>query len=90
LLPFDRASAWEAAAFLLLGLFGVEVTTSDLVSTLVAAIVGGMLIDAFDLDHLAKKMNITTNNRSLNERCQRPTLDVFTTDSSGNSSPSTS
>jgi hypothetical protein len=55
----------EIAAFLLLGLFGVEITAIYLVSALVAAIVGGVVIDAFDLDHLVKDVRITTNDRTV-------------------------
>jgi len=53
------------AAFLLLGLFGVEVTAIYLVSALVAAIVGGIVIDTFDFDHLVKDVKITTNGRTV-------------------------
>jgi uncharacterized membrane protein YraQ (UPF0718 family) len=53
------------AAFLLLGLFGVEVTAIYLVSALVAAIVGGIVIDTFDLDHLVKDVRITTGDRTV-------------------------
>jgi uncharacterized membrane protein YraQ (UPF0718 family) len=55
----------EIAAFLLLGLFGVEITAIYIVSALVAAIVGGVVIDTFDLDHLVKDVRITTNNRTV-------------------------
>jgi Predicted permeases len=55
----------EIAAFLLLGLFGVEVTAIYLVSALIAAIVGGVVIDTFDLDHLVKDAKITTNDRTV-------------------------
>ena len=55
----------EIAAVLLLGLFGVEVTAVYLVSALVAAIVGGIVIDAFDLDHLVKDVQITTGDRTV-------------------------
>jgi uncharacterized membrane protein YraQ (UPF0718 family) len=53
------------AAFLLLGLFGVEVTAIYLVSALVAAIIGGIVIDTFDLDHLVKDVRITTGDRTV-------------------------
>ena len=53
------------AAFLLLGLFGVEVTAIYLVSALVAAIIGGIVIDMFDLDHLVKNVRITTGDRTV-------------------------
>ncbi|PSP41620.1 permease [Halobacteriales archaeon QH_10_70_21] len=53
------------AAFLLLGLFGVEVTAIYLVSALVAAIIGGIVIDTFDLDHLVKNVRITTGDRTV-------------------------
>ena len=53
------------AAFLLLGLFGVEVTAIYLVSALVAAVVGGVVIDTFDLDHLVKDVRITTGDRTV-------------------------
>jgi hypothetical protein len=55
----------EIAAVLLLGLFGVEITAIYLVSALVAAIVGGVVIDTFDLDHLVKDVRITTNDRTV-------------------------
>jgi len=55
----------EIAAFLLLGLFGVEITAIYLVSALVAAIIGGVVIDTFDLDHLVKDVRITTNGRTV-------------------------
>jgi len=55
----------EIAAFLLLGLFGVEITAIYLVSALVAAIIGGIVIDTFDLDHLVKDVRITTNDRTV-------------------------
>ena len=55
----------EIAAFLLLGLFGVEITAIYLVSALIAAIVGGVVIDTFDLDHLVKDVRITTNDRTV-------------------------
>ena len=53
------------AAFLLLGLFGVEVTAIYLVSALIAAVVGGVVIDTFDLDHLVKDVRITTGDRTV-------------------------
>jgi uncharacterized membrane protein YraQ (UPF0718 family) len=53
------------AAFLLLGLFGVEVTAIYLVSALVAAIIGGSVIDTFDLDHLVKDVRITAGDRTV-------------------------
>ncbi|MEF8775568.1 MAG: permease [Haloarculaceae archaeon] len=55
----------EIAAFLLFGLFGVEVAAIYLVSALVAAIVGGIVIDTFDLDHLVKDVRITTKDRTV-------------------------
>jgi len=55
----------EIAAVLLLGLFGVEITAIYLVSALVAAIIGGVVIDTFDLDHLVKDVRITTNDRTV-------------------------
>ncbi len=55
----------EIAAFLLLGLFGVEVTAIYLISTLIAAIVGGVIIDILNLDHLVKNVQITTNDRTV-------------------------
>jgi uncharacterized membrane protein YraQ (UPF0718 family) len=55
----------EIAAFLLLGLFGIKVTAIYLVSALVAAIVGGIVIDTFDLGHLVKDVRITTNDRTV-------------------------
>ena len=55
----------EIAAFLLLGLFGVEVTAIYLVSALVAAVVGGVVIDTLDLDHLVKDARITTDDRTV-------------------------
>lgn len=55
----------EIAAFLLLGLFGVEITAIYIVSALVAAIIGGVVIDTFDLDHLVKDVRITTNDRTV-------------------------
>ena len=55
----------EIAAFLLLGLFGVEITVIYIVSALVAAIIGGVVIDTFDLDHLVKDVRITTNDRTV-------------------------
>ena len=55
----------EIAAFLLLGLFGVEITAIYLVSALVAAIIGGIVIDTFDLGHLVKDVRITTNDRTV-------------------------
>ena len=55
----------EIAAFLLLGLFGVEITAIYLVSALVAAIIGGIVIDTFDLDHLVKDVRVTTNDRTV-------------------------
>jgi uncharacterized membrane protein YraQ (UPF0718 family) len=55
----------EIAAFLLLGLFGIEITAIYLVSALVAAIIGGVVIDTFDLDHLVKDVRITMNDRTV-------------------------
>ena len=55
----------EIAAVLLLGLFGVEVTAIYLVSALVAAVVGGIVVDSFDLDHLVKDATITANGRTV-------------------------
>jgi uncharacterized membrane protein YraQ (UPF0718 family) len=55
----------EIAAFLLLGLFGVEITAIYLVSALIAAIIGGVVIDTFELDHLVKDVKITTNDRTV-------------------------
>jgi hypothetical protein len=55
----------EIAALLLLGLFGIEVTAIYLVSAFVAAIVGGIVIDTFDLDHLVKDVKVTTDNRTV-------------------------
>jgi uncharacterized membrane protein YraQ (UPF0718 family) len=55
----------EIAAFLLLGLFGVEIMAIYLVSALAAAIVGGIVIDTLDLDHLVKNVRITTNDRTV-------------------------
>lgn len=55
----------EIAAFLLLGLFGVEITAIYLVSALVAAIIGGIVIDTFDLGHLVKDVRITTTDRTV-------------------------
>lgn len=55
----------EIAAFLLLGLFGGEVTAIYLISTLIAAIVGGVIIDILNLDHLVKNVQITTNDRTV-------------------------
>jgi len=74
----------EIAAVLLLGLFGVEVTVVYLVSALVAAIVGGIVIDAFDLDHLVKDVRITTGDRTVatdggTASCSCSTQDTETT-----------
>jgi len=55
----------EIAAVLLLGLFGVEITAIYLGSALVAAVVGGVVIDTFDLEHLVKDVRITTNDRTV-------------------------
>jgi len=55
----------QIAAVLLLGLFGIKVTAIYLVSALVAAIVGGIVIDTFDLDHLVKNVKITTDDRTV-------------------------
>lgn len=55
----------EIAAFLLLGLFGPKVTAIYLGSALVAAIVGGIVIDTLDLDHLVKDVRVTANNRTV-------------------------
>jgi len=55
----------EIAAFLLLGLFGPKVTAIYLVSALVAAIVGGIVIDLLGLDHLVKDVRVTTNDRTV-------------------------
>jgi len=55
----------QIAAFLLLGLFGVEITVIYLVSALIAAIIGGILIDLLDLDHLVKDVRITANGRTV-------------------------
>jgi uncharacterized membrane protein YraQ (UPF0718 family) len=55
----------EIAVFLLLGLFGVEITAIYIVSALAAAILGGVVIDTFDLDHLVKDVRITTNDRTV-------------------------
>ncbi len=55
----------EIAAFLLLGLFGVKITAIYLVSALVAAVVGSIVIDTFDLGHLVKDVRITTSDRTV-------------------------
>ncbi len=55
----------EIAAFLLLGLFGPEVTIIYLVSALVAAVIGGILIDLLGLEHLVKDVKITANGRTV-------------------------
>jgi hypothetical protein len=55
----------EIAAFLLLGLFGPKVTAIYLVSALVAAIVGGVVIDLLGLDHLVKDVRVTANERTV-------------------------
>jgi hypothetical protein len=57
----------EIAAFLLLGLCGIEITAIYLVSALVAAIIGGVVIGTFDLDHLVN-VRITTNDRTVATR----------------------
>jgi uncharacterized membrane protein YraQ (UPF0718 family) len=51
----------EVAAVLLLGLFGVEVTAAYLVSALVAAVVGGVVVGALDLDHLVRDVRIAAD-----------------------------
>jgi hypothetical protein len=55
----------EIAAFLLLGLFGPKVTAIYLVSALVAAVVGGVVIDLLGLEHLVKDVRVTTNGRTV-------------------------
>lgn len=53
------------AVFLLLGLFTVDVTILYLVSTLSAAVLGGLLIGQFDFEHLIKDVQVTTGNRRI-------------------------
>ncbi len=55
----------EIAVLLLLGLFGVEITAIYIVLALAAAILGGVVIDTFDLDHLVKDVRITTTDRTV-------------------------
>jgi uncharacterized membrane protein YraQ (UPF0718 family) len=55
----------EIAALLLLGLFGPRVTAIYLGSAFVAAVVGGILIDVLDLEHLVKDVRVTANDRTV-------------------------
>lgn len=55
----------EIAAFLLLGLFGPKVTVAYLATALVAAIVGGVVIDSLGLDHLVKDAGVTVDGRTV-------------------------
>lgn len=53
------------AVFLLLGLFTVEVTLAYIFVTLLAAIVGGLVIGRFDLNHLIKDVQVTSGSRTI-------------------------
>lgn len=53
------------AIFLLLGLFTVEVTILYVVSALLAAVFGGMVIGCFDFEHLIKDVQITVGDRTI-------------------------
>ncbi|XGI84377.1 permease [Halorutilales archaeon Cl-col2-1] len=55
----------EIAAFLLLGLFGPKITAIYLVSAIVAAIVGGIVIDSLGLGHMVKDVKITAGGREI-------------------------
>jgi hypothetical protein len=55
----------EIAALLLLGLFGIEVTAVYLVSAFLAAIVGGLVIDLFDLEHLVKDVSMEVSGETV-------------------------
>lgn len=53
------------AVFLLLGIFTIEVTIAYVIATLVAAVVGGLVIGRFDFDHLIKDVQVTAGNRTI-------------------------
>lgn len=53
------------AIFLLFGLFGPSVTAAYVVTALLAAVVGGLLIGTMDLDRYVKDVRITTAGREI-------------------------
>ena len=53
------------AVFLLFGLFGAGVTVAYVVTALLAAIVGGLLIGRLDLERYVKDVRITTGDREI-------------------------
>ena len=53
------------AVFLLFGLFGTGVTVAYVTTALLAAIVAGLIIGAFDLDGYVKDVRITTGAREI-------------------------
>ena len=53
------------AVFLLFGLFGMGVTVAYVVTALVAAIVGGLVIGSLDLERYVKDVRITTGGREI-------------------------
>jgi uncharacterized membrane protein YraQ (UPF0718 family) len=54
----------EIAVLLLVGVFGVQVAAVYVVATLGAAIVGGVVLDTFDLDHLVRDVDVTADGRT--------------------------
>lgn len=55
----------EIAAFLLLGIFGVKVTVAYISVTLLAAIVGGIVIDSLGIDHLVKDVRVRADGQTV-------------------------
>lgn len=53
------------AVFLLFGLFGAGVTVAYVVTALLAAIVGGLVIGTLDLERYVKDVRITTGDREI-------------------------
>ena len=53
------------AIFLLLGIFSLEVTVAYVLAALLAAIVGGLVIDSLDLERYVKDVQVTAGNRTI-------------------------
>ncbi|WIV67648.1 permease [Natrialbaceae archaeon AArc-T1-2] len=53
------------AAFLLLGIFGLEITVIYVLAALIAAIVGGLVIESLSLERYVKDVQVTAGNRTI-------------------------
>ncbi|WP_255192741.1 permease [Natronobeatus ordinarius] len=61
------------AVFLLLGLFSLEVTVAYVLAALLAAVVGGLVIDSLALERYVKDVQVTAGNRTITTDGGSPT-----------------